>query len=152
MTRRALADADYERLLAFRIELRRFLRHSETVAHDAGLTPSLHQLLLAVRGAGADPGPTVGETAAALDVRHHTAVELAQRAEQLGLARRARDERDHRQVRLTLTADGARALERLTRAHLPALGELADRLARVVADEAGGGGVRASGRTARPAG
>ena len=150
MTRRRLVDADYERLLAFRIELRRFLRHSEAVAHDAGLTPSLHQLLLAIRGAGAtsDPGPTIGEAAAALDVRHHTAVELAQRAEQLGLAQRTRDERDHRQVRLALTADGARALERLTRANLPALGELAARLARVVADEADGG--PASGRSARP--
>ncbi len=139
MSRRALADADYERLLAFRIELRRFLRHSEAVAHDAGLTPSLHQLLLAIRGAGADPGPTVGDAAAALDVRHHTAVGLAQRAEQLGYALRTRDERDHRQVRLRLTPAGARALEQVTRGNLPALGELADRLARVVADETGGG-------------
>lgn len=145
MSRRALADADYARLLAFRIELRRFLRHSEAVAHDAGLTPSLHQLLLAIRGAAGgrgDPGPTIGEAAAALDVRHHTAVELAQRAEQLGLAQRTRDERDHRQVRLRLTPAGGRALERVTRANLPALGELAARLARVVADEAGGGAQR----------
>jgi len=66
--------------------------------------------------------------------RHHTAVELAQRAEQLGLARRMRDERDHRQVRLGLTAEGRRALEQVTRGNLAALGELAERLAQVVAD------------------
>lgn len=147
---RPLADADYARLLAFRVELRAFLRHSEEVAHAEGLTPALHQLLLAVRGAGAPPGPTVGQVAAALDVRHHTAVELAQRAEQLGLVRRARDAHDHRQVRLRLTARGARRLERLSRLHLPALGQLAARLADVVAGEPLGEAAGVSGRTARP--
>jgi len=149
---RPLADADYERLLAFRVELRAFLRHSEEVAHAAGLTPALHQLLLAIRGAGAPPGPTIGQVAAALGVRHHTAVELAQRAEQLGLVRRARDAHDHRQVRLRLTARGVRRLERLSRLHLPALGQLAARLADVVAGEKGGAAPgAASGRSARPA-
>ena len=137
MSQRPLRDADYERLLAFRVELRRFLRHSETVAHDAGLTPALHQLLLAIRGAGTAPAPTVGEIAAVLDVRHHTAVELVTRAEQLGLVHRDRDEHDHRQVRVGLTPAGADRLERLTRSHLPAIGQLAARLAGVLADERG---------------
>ena len=39
MTRTALRDEDYQRLLAFRTELRDFLRWSEQAAHDAGLTP-----------------------------------------------------------------------------------------------------------------
>ena len=47
---RPLLDEDYQRLLAFRSELRDFLRWSEQTAHDAGLTPSLHQLLLVMRG------------------------------------------------------------------------------------------------------
>jgi len=150
---RPLEDGDYARLLGFRVELRAFLRHSEEVAHAAGLTPALHQLLLAIRGGGPPPGPTVGQVAAALGVRHHTAVELAQRAEQLGLVRRVRDARDHRQVRLRLTARGARGLERLSRLHLPALGQLATRLADVVAGEAGHAAAARSpsGRTARPA-
>jgi DNA-binding MarR family transcriptional regulator len=158
VSRRALSDADYERLLAFRIELRRFLRHSEAVAHEAGLTPAVHQLLLAIRGAGPPPGPTIGEAAAALDVRHHTAVELAQRAEQLGLVGRSRDERDHRQVRLRLTDGGVERLELLSRSHLPALAPLADRLAVVVAGEPSGDAAvsapatRLSGRSARRAG
>ena len=43
-------DEDYQRLLAFRSELREFLRWSEQAADEAGLTPALHQLLLVVRG------------------------------------------------------------------------------------------------------
>ncbi|MBS1868800.1 MAG: MarR family transcriptional regulator [Actinobacteria bacterium] len=135
MSRRPLDDADYARLLAFRIELRRFLRHGEAVAHDAGLTPALHQLLLAVRGAATASGPTVGQLAAALDVRHHTAVELAQRAEQLGLVARTRDARDQRQVHVRLTAAGRRRLEQLTRSNLPAIAQLASRLADVIATD-----------------
>lgn len=133
MSERPLRDADYRQLLAFRIELRRFVRHSEDVAHEVGLTPALHQLLLAIRGDdGPASGPTVRAVAGALDVRHHTAVELAQRAEQLGLVRRTRDERDHRQVRLQLTATGVERLEQLSRRHLPAIAQLAARLADVV--------------------
>ena len=135
MSRRPIDDADYARLLAFRIELRRFLRHSEAVAHDAGLTPALHQLLLAVRGAAVASGPTVGQLAAALDVRHHTAVELAQRAEQLGLVARSRDARDQRQVHVRLTAAGRRRLEQLTRSNLPAIAQLASRLTDVIATD-----------------
>lgn len=135
-----LGDADYARLLAFRIELRRFLRHSEEVARAAGLTPALHQLLLAIRGHGQPPGPTVGAVAAALDVRHHTAVELAQRAEQLGLVARARDAQDHRVVHLALTPEGTARLEALSGGHLPAIGELAARLVDVVGADPGSRG------------
>lgn len=135
MSSRPLDDADYQRLLAFRIELRRFMRHSEEVARELGLTPALHQLLLAIRGDHHAAGPTVGTVADALDVRHHTAVELTQRAEQLGLLERTRDAHDHRQVRLRLTAAGARRLEQLSRRHLPAIAQLAGHLADVVNDQ-----------------
>ncbi len=47
---RRLGDQDYRRLLGFRSELRGFMRWSEEAARDAGLTPSLHQLLLVIRG------------------------------------------------------------------------------------------------------
>jgi DNA-binding MarR family transcriptional regulator len=136
---RPLREADYERLLAFRIELRRFMRHSEAVAREAGLTPALHQLLLAIRGAGSAPGPTIREVATALDVRHNTAVELTQRAEQLELVRRTRDEHDHRQVHLQLTPTGRDRLEQLSRSHLPAIAQLASQLAAVMADTPGAG-------------
>jgi DNA-binding MarR family transcriptional regulator len=131
-TTRALVEADYARLLAFRSELRAFLRWSEQAAHDAGLTPSLHQLLLVVRGHTAARGPTVGEAAEELHMRHHSAVELAQRAETLRLLHRERDAADHRRVHLRLTDRGRRHLETLTREHLPRIEALARTLEQLV--------------------
>lgn len=104
------------------------MRWSEQAAHDAGLTPSLHQLLLVVRGHPQPPGPTVGQAAEALHVRHHSAVELAQRAEAAGLLRRERDPVDHRQLHLRLTDHGRRQLEELTRKHLPRIQTLTQTL------------------------
>jgi DNA-binding MarR family transcriptional regulator len=130
-----LGDADYQRLLAFRTELRAFLRWSEQAATNAGLTSSIHQLLLVVRGSDSPGGPTVGEVADSLHVRHHSAVELAQRADALGLLRRERDPLDHRRMHLRLTEDGRARLETLTREHLSRIGTLADAL-EVVARQA----------------
>src|SRR5689334_7053556 len=109
-----LRDADYQRLLGFRTALRRFLRWSESEARAAGLTPAQHQLLLAVRGHDDPAGPTIGELAEYLLLRHHSVVELVDRAVGAGLARRRRDEEDNRVVRLRLTPDGERAIEDLT--------------------------------------
>ncbi|QEC46412.1 winged helix-turn-helix transcriptional regulator [Baekduia soli] len=130
----APTDEEYRRLLAFRTELRRFIRWSETAAADAGLTPALHQLLLAIRGHDDATGPaTIGSVAEALLVRHHTAVELAQRAEQEGLIVRRRDEDDQRRVLLALTRRGAARLDRLSEMHLEQIGGLAERLTAVTA-------------------
>jgi DNA-binding MarR family transcriptional regulator len=127
------ADADYERLLAFRTELRRFVRWSEDAARAAGLTPALHQLLLAVRGGGSEEaGPTIGSVADALLVKHHTAVELVQRAEASGLLERTRDEADHRRVHLRLTRAGEERLAELSDRHLEAIQPLAKRLTDLV--------------------
>lgn len=130
--RRALADEDYRRLLAFRSELRDFLRWSEHAAQDAGLTPALHQLLLAVRGHPGAEGPTIGDAARALHIRHHSAVELTQRAESAGLLRRERDPHDQRTLHIQLTPLGRERLEALTRQHLPRIAALAAALDRVV--------------------
>jgi DNA-binding MarR family transcriptional regulator len=127
---RELEDRDYARLLAFRAELRSFLRWSEEVAEANGLTPSLHQLLLVVRGHPGSPGPTIREAAEALQRRHHSTVELAQRAERAGLLRRERGTADRRLTILRLTSRGEASLETLTRQHLPRI----ERLAKVLAD------------------
>jgi DNA-binding MarR family transcriptional regulator len=131
-TSRPLLDDDYRRLLAFRSELRDFLRWSEETAQNAGLTPSLHQLLLVLRGHSAVPGPTIGQAAEELHIRHHSAVELAQRAESAGLICRDRDAADHRRVHLELTDRGRAQLESLTREHLPRIQVLAQTLEQVV--------------------
>lgn len=120
-----LTAVDYENLLEFRTSLRKFLHWSEARARDAGLTPAQHQLLLAVKGhPGGDP-PTVGDVADYLLLRHHSAVELIDRAEAAGLVQRARDDGDGRIIRIRLTAEGEARLRQLSTAHLDELRRLA---------------------------
>jgi DNA-binding MarR family transcriptional regulator len=121
---RELTDEQYGELLAVRTTLRRFLRWSEEQARAEGLTPAQHQLLLAVRGHADQRGPTIGEVADVLLVRHHSAVELVDRAAEAGLVRRVADRDDERVVRLRLTEPGARRLRRLSAAHLDELRRL----------------------------
>jgi DNA-binding MarR family transcriptional regulator len=125
---RQLSTGDYEQLLRFRTALRRFLRWSEAEATAAGLTPAQHQLLLAIRGHAGAAGPTIGDAADALLLRHHSAVGLVDRAEAAGLVRRHVDRDDARVVRLTLTAAGSRRLASLTDAHLDELAVLSSTL------------------------
>lgn len=122
--KRTLSDKDYERLLAFRTELRRFQRWSEERAKDLGLTTAQHQLLLAVRGHPGPEDPTIGELAGHLLVRHHTVVGLIDRTQALGLVRRASDAVDQRVVRLRLTDAGRKMLQSLSHAHLAELARL----------------------------
>jgi len=135
-----LTDEEYRRLLEFRTGLRRFLRWSEGEAARAGLSPAQHQLLLAVRGrsdpgrpgaAGGSRGPRIGELADELLLRHHSVVELVDRAEAAGLVRREGDPTDHRYVRVILTGLGAHRLEQLATSHLEELRRLAPRFQRL---------------------
>lgn len=119
-----LSDAQYRELLAVRTTLRRFLRWSEEQARAEGLTPAQHQLLLAVRGSADRRGPTIGDVADALLVRHHSAVGLVDRAVAAGSVRRVADPDDDRVVRLRLTEPGARTLRRLSKRHLSELRRL----------------------------
>ncbi|HKE72291.1 MAG TPA: helix-turn-helix domain-containing protein [Acidimicrobiales bacterium] len=121
-----ITDADYERLLDLRDELRRFLHWSEQEARAAGLPPAQHQLLLAVRGHRGDP--TIGELAAHLLVRHHSAVELVDRAQRAGLVERVVDPDDHRVVRVRLTAEGEGRLAGLAATHLAEIEGLRTRI------------------------
>jgi len=124
----AVANADYQLLLEFRTGLRRFLHWSEEQAHSVRLSPMQHQLLLAVRGHPDPRGPTIGDVAEHLLLRHHSAVGLVDRAEAAGLVHRGQDRDDHRIVRLRLTARGAEKLRRLTAATLEELARLSPRL------------------------
>jgi DNA-binding MarR family transcriptional regulator len=124
MTPRRITAAEYEELLGFRTTLRRFLHWSEQQARAVGLTPAKHQLLLAIKGHPGEVAPTVGELADYLVTKHHSVVELIDRAEEDGLVERRRDDDDQRVVRLLLTALGEERIEELTRLHLEELRRL----------------------------
>jgi DNA-binding MarR family transcriptional regulator len=124
----ALSDESYARLLQFRTGLRRFERWSEQQAAAAGLTSAQHQLLLAVRGHDDPRGPTIGELSEYLLLRHHSVVELIDRAVAAGLVRRRPDPDDRRVVRVRATPHGSAVLRRLSRAHLAELARLAPTL------------------------
>lgn len=128
-----LTREDFEHLLAFRSSLRRFQRWSEDQARAAGLTHVQHQLLVAVKGHPGDEQPTVSDLAGYLLLRHHSTVELVNRAEAAGLVRRGGDASDGRLVRVRLTARGERILNELTPAHLVELNSLAAVLDELVA-------------------
>jgi DNA-binding MarR family transcriptional regulator len=119
-----LTDRQYGELLAFRSALRGFLAWSEAEAKGHGLTPSHHQLLLAIRGWDGDEPPTIGDVAAELRLRHHSAVELVNRAEQRGLVERRHDTHDRRAVRLHLTRKGRSKLRELSIGHVEELRRL----------------------------
>jgi len=125
-SRPRVTDADYTRLLRLRTQLRKFEHWSAEQAAAMGLTASQHQLLLAIRGDGGQDGPTIGDVADYLLVRHNTAVELVNRTQELGLIDRQRDSADHRVVRLTLTDEGRKRLNALSADHIEELARLAE--------------------------
>lgn len=108
---------DYRVLAEFRYQIRRFLRFSEDAARAAGLEPQQHQLLLAIKGLPEGTDPTIGDLAERLQIRHHSVVELIDRLESRGLARRQRSATDRRKVCVELTAEGERVLESLAVEH-----------------------------------
>jgi DNA-binding MarR family transcriptional regulator len=118
-------DDEYKRLLELRTGLRRFLRWSEQQARAAGITPAHHQLMLAIRGHDHARGPTVGDVAGYLLLRHHSAVGLIDRAEAAGLVVRGPDPDNPSAVRLSLTEQGSDQLAALSELHLEELEHLA---------------------------
>ena len=105
-----LTRQDFERLLEFRVTLRRFQRWSEDQAQAEGLTHVQHQLLVAIKGHHENQPPTMGDLAGYLLLRPHSTVELVDRAEAAGLVERMPDGEDGRVVRVRLTADGEEIL------------------------------------------
>ncbi len=130
------AQLDYPALLEFRTALRRFNHWSEQQARVVGLTHAQHQLLLAIKGHRGTDSPTVGDVADYLLLRHHSAVELVNRAQAAGLVERQRDTSDARMVRLRLTQKGEGCIESLTSLHVAELSQLAPLLQHVVNGQA----------------
>jgi DNA-binding MarR family transcriptional regulator len=141
---RGLTHREFANLLAFRTSLRRFNRWSEAQARRVGLTHAQHQVLLVVKGHDSPLGPTIGDVAEHLLLRHHSAVELVNRVEQAGLVERMRDPDDGRVVRLRLTEEGDRRIAELTELHIAELARLAPALQHLTGglsdDQEGNGG------------
>lgn len=132
-----MKKSEYELLAAFRYALRRFLRFSEEGAASVGLTPKQYQAMLAIRGFPGRDSIRIGELAERLQIRHHSAVGLADRLAALGLVVRVQSPDDKRQVLLSLTAGGEKVLEQLASMHRaelrrigPEINQLLERISR----------------------
>ena len=112
-----LSKADFEALARFRFGLRRYLRFSEEIVRGHGLTPQQYQLLLALKGFPERDWATVGELAERLQLRHHSVVELIDRAQKQQLVARRTYPEDARVVRVVLTPEGESTLGRLAALH-----------------------------------
>jgi DNA-binding MarR family transcriptional regulator len=131
---RPISRRDYELLAEIRYQIRRFVNFSEDAARAAGVEPQQHQLLLAIKGLPAGEAPTIRACAERLQIRHHSAVELVNRAEQQGLVQREPSATDRRAVSLSITARGERSLHDLTVAHRKELHAAAPSLVRALTE------------------
>jgi DNA-binding MarR family transcriptional regulator len=111
MNQRASVE-DVIAVAEFRAALRQFLRRSERVARQSGLTPQRHLLLLMIKGSpGGDEQSTVTELSERLQLAQSTVTELVRRAEDAGLIAREQSQRDARVAHLRLTEEGERRLQ-----------------------------------------
>ena len=104
---------DYAALAEWRYQLRLLISRRETAARGAGIEPQQYVLLLQVKGLQERGTVTIGTLAERLQIRHHSAVELIDRLVERKMVARHRDERDRRQVVVTLRPAGEAVLRRL---------------------------------------
>lgn len=102
---------EFREAAALRGALRKFMRSSERVAREEGLTPSRYLLLLMIKTA-VDGRSTVTELAERMQLTQSTVTELVTRAEAAGLVGREQSEEDARVFWLRLTGDGESRLGR----------------------------------------
>lgn len=107
----AITTSDIVAVAEFRAALRGFLRRTERIARQSGLTPQRYLLLLMVKGApdGSEKS-TVTELSERLQLAQSTVTELVSRAEETGLIERAQSRTDARVAYLRLTEEGERRL------------------------------------------
>lgn len=121
-----LTKEDFEALARFRFGIRRYLRFSEETVRSHGVTPQQYQLMLAVKGFPGRDWAVVRELAERLQLRHHSVVELVNRAMSQRLVHRSVDPDDARAVRVTLTDHGELLLARLSALHRDELRRMDD--------------------------
>jgi DNA-binding MarR family transcriptional regulator len=112
-----LSKREFEKLAQFRYQLRRFLRFSEEVTHQRGVTTLQYLLMLQIKGFPGREWATVGELAERLQAQPHGVVSLITRCETSGLVFRQASESDRRRVEVRLTAAGEACLDELAQLH-----------------------------------
>lgn len=127
-----ITRAHYETLAEFRYALRKFLRFSEAAAQAVGLTPQQHQAMLAIKGFPGRDKVTIGELAERLQIKHHSAVGLADRLVAENYVRRVASPKDLRQVCLALTPRGESILEKLSATHREQLHQIGPQISRLL--------------------
>jgi DNA-binding MarR family transcriptional regulator len=107
----AITTSDVVAVAEFRAALRQFLRRTERIARQSGLTPQRYLLLLMVKGAAdGSEQSTVTELSDRLQLAQSTVTELVSRAEESGLIDREQSQTDARVAYLRLTEEGERRL------------------------------------------
>lgn len=105
-----ITDAEYSALAELRFRIRLFLREGDAAARKVGLEPQQYLMLLAIRGLPRGSEATIRVLAERVALKHHSAVELIDRLEMQGLARRTRSRDDRRRVLVTLLPHGEKLL------------------------------------------
>ncbi len=117
MSRRTPTKKEFEALSQFRYQLRRFLRFSEDMTRNEGVTNLQYLLLLHIKGFPDREWATVGELAEKLQAQPHGAVALVNRCVKRGLVRRQHSQKDRREVEIHLTPEGDKMVAKLARMH-----------------------------------
>ena len=107
-------DVELESVAAFRTQLRRFLRRTDVVTSQAGLTTQRYDLLLMLKSADREGrGVRLTDLCELLQLQQTAVTELVKRSEQAGLIDRRPSTEDGRSTLLRLTAEGERRLRQV---------------------------------------
>lgn len=117
MSQKNLSKKEFETLSHFRYQLRRFMRFSEQITQEYGVTHLQYLVLLHIKGTQGRDWATIGELAERLQSHHHGAVSLVSRCEKLNLVYRQQNEADRRVVEVHLTPAGEKLVAQLARKH-----------------------------------
>lgn len=109
--------SEFEALADFRYQLRRFMRFSELLTREHGITNLQYLLLLQIKGFPGRDWALVGELAERLQAHQHGVVSLVSRCEKLGLVERRPGREDRRAVEVHLTAAGESLTESIALHH-----------------------------------
>jgi DNA-binding MarR family transcriptional regulator len=125
----ALRKCDFEALADFRYQIRRYLRFSETISHQHGITVLQYLLLLQVKGYPGREWASIAELAERLQSHHHGVVTLVTRCKQAGLVGRRKGPGDQRIVHVFLLPKGEELVARIALLHRQQLLDLGSELA-----------------------